>query len=194
MKELHDKIKKWFRENADKPKSLFWLDLVTFFESSIFPIPVDPILVIFVLMKPHRWAKFALHITIFSVLGGIFSYLIGMFLYDTFGQALVSFYSLQDEMIMIAAAFKDNAFITILTAAFTPIPYKIFVISSGVFRVNLLILLAASLIGRGARFFLIAFIFRFFGEKYSKQIFKYFNTLALIAGIFILIYLVLQFL
>lgn len=194
MKELHNKMKNWFRNNADRAKALFWLDLIAFFESSVFPIPPDIFLIIFVLVKPQKWAKFALHLTIFSVLGGIFTYLIGMFLFDTFGEALISFYSLQNEIALISGWFESTAFFTILIAAFTPIPYKVFILSAGVFGINILTLVVASLIGRGARFFLVAFIFRFFGEKYSKQILKYFNTISLIAGIFILIYLVLQFL
>ncbi len=194
MKEIKEKIIKWFKENADKAKALFWLDLVTFLESSIFPVPVDPFLIIFVLLKPQKWAKFALHLTIFSVLGAVFGYMIGIFLFDTFGEALVSFYSLEDEMKLIAHFFESTAFFTILTAAFTPIPYKVFTLSAGIFKVGIWTLVFASLIGRGARYFLVAFIFRFFGNKYSEQIFKYFNTISLILGILVLMYLVLQFL
>lgn len=194
MTELKNKLKIWFKENADKPKAIFWLDLIAFFESSIFPLPLEPFLIMFVLVKPNKWVKFAFNVTAFSVIGALFAYFIGAFLFDTFGEFLISIYSLEDEMARVSVALKSSAFATIFIAAFTPLPYKLFVLSAGVFKLNILVFIIASIIGRGVRFFLVAFIFRFFGEKYSRLILKHFNNISLALGIAVLIYIVIQFL
>jgi membrane protein YqaA with SNARE-associated domain len=194
MKELKNRLEVWFAENADKPKAMVWLNVIAFFESSIFPLPLEPFLIMFVLVKPNKWLKFAINITFFSVVGALFAYFLGAFLYDTLGEFLVSFYSLQDEMVVVGEMLSSSAFVSIFLAAFTPIPYKVFVLSAGIFKLNIFVLLVASLIGRGVRFFLVAFIFRFFGKNYSKLIFKYFNTILLTLAILVLIYIVIQFL
>ena len=184
------KIKEWFETNALKPAAGFWLFVITFIESSFFPIPPDPFLAVMSYVRKNKWLYYAVFVTIASVLGGVFGYFIGFYLYEIVGKPIINFYKVQSEFDYVKNLFSENAFWTIFTAAFTPIPYKIFTIAAGVAHVNILILIIASLIGRGIRFVLVAFIMKKYGEKMFNVFFKYFNIITISIVILIILYII----
>jgi membrane protein YqaA with SNARE-associated domain len=190
MQNLKEKIKDWLYLNIDKPVSRWILNGISFSESSFFPIPVDPFLAIFVFFKSEKWKKYVFEVTIFSVLGGLLGYLIGWLFFEIIGQWLVNVYHLQNELLYIQNAFSNNAFWAIFISAFTPIPYKVFTISAGLFGINLIIFIIASILGRGLRFLIVGIIFRYLGQKHAETIFKYFNYFAVVIGFAILLYFI----
>ena len=144
---------------------------------------------------PLKSFKFAATCTVGSVLGGLFGCLIGYKAWYAVDGNFTSFAMLFFNYIpgftvevfnRVIAMYNDNAFISIFTAAFTPIPYKVFTISAGVSKVDILTFTAASIIGRGLRFFLLALIIYKFGSSITTWIDKYFNKLAIVFTIFII--------
>lgn len=153
---------------------------ISFAESSFFPIPPDPLLIAMTTVKPHKYLKFAAICTIASVAGGLFGYFIGVTLFETVGKFIIDTYSLHSEFDLLEHRYTQNAFLTIFAAAFTPIPYKIITIAAGVFHVNIAVFVAASFLGRGARFFLVATLMHYFGKRYQDKIAKYIDVLSLL--------------
>ncbi|MFQ3548403.1 MAG: YqaA family protein [Armatimonadota bacterium] len=165
---------------------------ISFAESSFFPIPPDVLLIPMVVAQRLRWAITAFICTIGSVTGALLGYLIGWALWESVGKPVVDFYHLNESITVVRDKYNQNAFLAILTAAFTPIPFKVFTIAGGLFKINILTMVIAALIGRGARFFLVAGLLRIFGAKISNLIEKYFDIfslifMALLIGGFILI-------
>ena len=158
-------------------KALFGL---AFAESSFFPIPPDVLQIALSVSKPKKSFFYALISSIGSVLGGIFGYFIGFFLFDSVGKLIIEALGYQSQFDAVGNLYKSYAFLAILTAAFTPIPYKVFTIAAGFWQVGLVPLISASIIGRSARFFLVATLFYFFGPKIKDFIDKYFNWLTII--------------
>ncbi len=167
----------------------WWLSGISFAESSFFPIPPDFYLMPVVAQNRDKWVYFATITTISSVLGGLFGYLIGAFLFETVGLWLVRLYDLKEELDLVKIFFNDHAFLSIFTAAFTPIPYKIFTIAAGLFNLNIFIFVVASTLGRGIRFFVVSFIMKIFGEKISLLALKYFNLFTLLFAIFVVFFI-----
>lgn len=137
---------------------------LSFAESSFFPIPPDVLLIPMVLAERRRAFEIAALCTIASVLGGALGYAIGAFLYDTVGQWIVDLYHLQDKMEAFKAQYRDWGILIILLAGFTPIPYKVFTITSGLLAYDFGLFMLLSAIGRGGRFFLLAALLYYFGE------------------------------
>lgn len=176
--------------NASHTKYGFFLvNFISFIESSFFPIPPDFLMVPMVISKPAKWKKLAFWITIFSVLGAIFGYIIGFFIFEEFGKIIIEKYNLTEEVIKIGKLYNKNAFLAILTSAFTPIPFKLFTISAGIFKVNIITLIIASIIGRGGRFFLVAYISHIGGKTMANKYLKKMENL-----MWILVFLILLFL
>jgi membrane protein YqaA with SNARE-associated domain len=183
---LKKRLVVWFKVNAQKKSAMIWLNALSFTESSFFPIPPDPFMALLILANEKKWLKIVFWTTLMSVLGGIFGYLLGMFLFEIVGQPIINLFNLQSQADYLAELFRNNTFLAMFIAAFTPIPYKIFTITAGLFQVNIFIFILASIIGRGLRFLIVGFIFKFLGERYGTQIFKHFDKF-LIAGIIIII-------
>lgn len=165
---------------------------LSFAESSFFPIPPDVLLIAMTVAHRYKWWLFASIATIGSVLGGLLGYYIGFAFFEAAGKPILNIYHLQPKFEQVARLYSQNAFLTVFTAAFTPIPYKVFTIAGGVFKIPLTSLVVGSLLGRAGRFFTVALVLRIFGEKISKAIEKYFDILsllfmALLIGGFILI-------
>jgi len=177
---LKTESRDWFVARAHGPHAKAWLWFLSFSEASILPIPPDILLVAILLAGASRWLYYALITTVASTLGGAFGYLVGSVLFETIGKFIISFYGLESEMLYIAKLFADNAFLAIFSAAFTPIPYKIFTVSAGFFSVDFWTFLLASIIGRGMRFFAIGYITKLWGKQLGRFIFKYFNILSLV--------------
>lgn len=152
---------------------------IAFAESSFFPIPPDPLLIATVVARPKKYLRLALICTVASVLGGVLGYVIGAFLFETIGQWVIDTYHLQEKFIDLKQRYDQNAILAIFAAAFTPIPYKLITISAGVFSVNFIAFLIASIVGRGARFFAVAILMHHFGKRYKDKIEKYIDLLSL---------------
>lgn len=166
----------WTLHWADTKYALPALAVVSFTESSFFPIPPDVLLMAICFSAPHRWFRAALVCTVASVAGGVFGYYIGWGLYETLGQPIVKFYHGEAVMHSVKTWYDQYGFWGVLIAAITPIPYKVFTIASGVFEFNLGLLVAASVIGRGFRFFLVAALIRWMGPRIRPFLEKNFEV------------------
>ncbi len=138
---------------------------VSFIESSFFPIPTSLMLAPMVLATRDRAWWLASLATITSVLGGIFGYLIGYFLFDQLGQPILEIYGLQEKFITMKDWFDQYGVWLVLLAGLTPLPYKLFTITSGVLGLALLPFILASIAGRASQFFLVAGVLWWGGEK-----------------------------
>lgn len=141
-----------------------WLALVSFTESSFFPIPPDAMLVPMCLATPARALRFATLCTVASVLGGILGYAIGAFLWDQVALPLFRFYHYEAAAAAFVERFREWGLAIILIKGLTPIPYKIVTIASGAAGYPFLVFVAASVVTRGARFFLVALLLRRYGD------------------------------
>ncbi len=188
IKKLYDWVLHW----AETPYAVPALFLLSFSESSFFPVPPDVLLIALAISIPQKSFKYAAICSVASVLGGILGYYIGVYGYETVGKPIVDFYHGQETMDKVNMWYEQYGFWGILTAAITPIPYKVFTIASGVFKFDFLSFLSASIIGRSFRFFVVAGLIWKFGPAIKKFIDKYFNLLScvfiiLLVGGFILI-------
>lgn len=145
---------------------------VSFAESSFFPIPVDVMLAPMVLADKDKAWRLAAITTVMSVMGGIFGYLIGAFLFDSYGEQILNYFHAHDTFEAIKDKYAAHGILIILLAGFTPIPYKIFTIASGVLGIAFLPFVLLSLIGRGGRFFMVAGLVRLGGDKLEETLHK----------------------
>lgn len=191
LRRLYDWVLHW----ADTPYGTWALFLLAFCESSFFPLPPDILLIALSVAVPKKSIKYALVCSIGSVLGGCFGYLIGWRFMETIGNKIILFYDFDDKFNYIKHLYQSYDAWAVGVAGFTPIPYKVFTISAGAFRINFLVFLFASLVSRSARFFLVGGLIYKFGPRIQSFIEKYFNILAvaftvlLIAGFVAIKYL-----
>jgi len=164
----------------------WWLAVVAFAESSFFPLPPDVLIMAMVLSGVERIVRTVTIATTASAFGGVLGYLIGWSLFDLIGEPLVNFYHLQVQLAHIGELFTGNVFLAIFTAAFTPIPYKVFTIAAGLFKVDLLTFLVASIIGRGLRFAAVAYLTKTFGKRLAPVVYRYFNWLTLVVVLLVI--------
>ncbi|MCM8756674.1 MAG: DedA family protein [Candidatus Omnitrophica bacterium] len=176
MRRLYNWTVKW----ADSSYAHYALFIIAFIESSFFPIPPDVLLIAISIVNPKKWWLSALVCTLGSLCGSYLGYFIGWGLYQSVGKIIVDTYNLHNAVDFLGKKYLDNAFLTVFTAAFTPLPYKAITITAGLFKIPIWILSIASLIGRGARFFLVAGALRIFGKKISLLIEKYFDIFSII--------------
>ena len=189
-------------ELAAHKSSNCYLGLVSFIESSFFPIPPDAMIIPMVIAKKKEYFKIFLIASIFSVLGGIFGYLIGYLFFDL-AMYVIEFYGYQDKVENLKLSMSEGsgflAWLSILfLAGFTPLPYKAFTISSGLIAFNLPIFIIVSLISRSLRFFIVAYLSYRFGELFTEYMEKHGSKWFTIIGIiiviiFIIIYLFFKF-
>jgi len=166
---LYDWVLGW----AKHPRASRYLAALSFAESSFFPIPPDVMLAPMALARRDRAWWFAFITTVWSVLGGALGYLIGMFLFDVLAQPLISFYDASEAFSTAQDKFKAHGVWIVFIAGFTPIPYKIFTISAGLASMAFFPFVVASLIGRGARFFLVSALIYFGGERFESGLRRY---------------------
>ena len=169
---MFNKLYKKCLNLAAHKSSKYYLALISFFESSFFPVPPDVMVIPMVISKKNEFIKIFLIATIFSVLGGILGYLIGAFFLDM-GIQIMTFYGYQDELTNIKINLINNkgfyAWLSILfLAGFTPLPYKVFTIASGLIGFNFLIFIFISLVSRGLRFYIVSFLSYKFGDLFTK--------------------------
>jgi len=183
LKKIFDqlrRLKAWVEGYADKPHAEWALFIIAFAESSFFPIPPDVLLIAMAVIVPKRAFRYALVCSIGSVLGGVFGYFLGWAFFETIGQPILQLYGAMGHYETVKQLYSEHAFWAILSAAFTPVPYKVFTIAAGTFEVSIWTLIGASIIGRSARFFLVAGLFYFFGASIKKFIDKYFEILTIL--------------
>jgi membrane protein YqaA with SNARE-associated domain len=162
------------------------LACISFAESSFFPVPPDVLLIPMVIAQRKKWFQIAFICSLCSVLGALLGYFIGYQLYELIGQKIVDFYNLQSAIDVVSAKYNEHAFFAVFTAAFTPIPFKVFTIVAGLCKISIFTLVIASAIGRSARFFMVAILIRIFGEKIQSFIEKYFNLLTIVFTILLI--------
>ena len=179
IRSLYDWVLTW----ADRPSGPWALAAFAFAESSFFLIPPDVLLIPLCLSAPGRALWFAALTTIFSVLGGMFGYLLGAVAFDSIGRPVLELYGLMGGFDRLRELYQTYDVWVVGIAGFTPIPYKVFTISAGFFGLNFAIFVFASAIGRGGRFFLVAILLRFFGEPIKEFIDRYFNWLTVIVAV-----------
>lgn len=166
-------------------KTMHWartekaLAMIAFAESSFFPIPPDPILLNMVLEKPKKWLRYTGITSVSSVVGGVVGYFIGVALFASIGDWVLNTYALHDQFDQLGDLFERQGMLAVFAAALTPIPYKIFTISAGAFKLNFFVFLIASILGRTLRFAAVAFAGQHFGKKYEDQIGKYIDRISL---------------
>lgn len=176
LRNLYDWVLHW----AATPYALPALFAISFIESSFFPIPPDILLIAMVVAAPTRWARFALTCSAASVLGGMFAYLIGYQFMDVIGNQIVAFYHFQDKFEKIGLIYKEYEGWAVAASGFTPIPYKVFTLAAGAFEINFLVFVLASIVGRSARFFLVAFLIKKYGPTIKVLIEKYFGLFTIV--------------
>ena len=188
-------------ELAAHKSSEFYLALVSFIESSFFPIPPDVMIVPMVMARKERFIRIFLNATIFSVLGGIFGYFIG-FIFSDLAMSVVEFYNYEDKVNNLKARLSEGSglyiwLITLFLAGFTPLPFKVFTITSGLISFNIFIFILICLISRGLRFFIVSYFTFRFGEPFVNFIEKKGALWSTVVGLlliplFILIYFIIK--
>ena len=176
---------------AAHKSSKYYLAIVSFIESSFFPIPPDVMVIPMVISKKNDFIKIFLITTIFSVMGGMLGYFIGAFFFE-FGTHIVSFYGHEDKLFKAKESLVNNdglyAWLGVLfLAGFTPLPYKVFTIASGLIGFNFLIFVLISLFSRGLRFFIVAYLSYKFGNLFDEYMDKHGSKWFTIIGILIVI-------
>ena len=176
---------------AAHKSSKYYLALISFIESSVFPIPPDVMVIPMVISKKSDFIKIFLIASIFSVLGGILGYVIGAFFFDI-GMQVMSIYGYENKLINLKNDLINSegfyAWLGILfLAGFTPLPYKVFTIASGLIGFNILIFILISLISRGLRFFIVSYLSFKFGDLFTQFMNKYGSKWFTIIGILIVI-------
>ena len=174
------KLYDWTLSKSSKKEATWFLSIVSFTESSFFPIPPDIILIPMILAKKTKAFFYASICTLSSVIGGIFGYFIGFLLFNSIGIQLVNFYNLAEEVGEFKNYYNSYGSWIVIIAGFTPFPFKVITISSGLFQLNFIIFVLCSIISRGARFYLISGLLYLFGDNIRLFIDKYFNFLTVL--------------
>jgi membrane protein YqaA with SNARE-associated domain len=183
---LYEKAMHWARH----PKAPWFLGGLSFAESSFFPVPPDVMLAPMSLAKPNKAWYYATLTTVTSVLGGILGYFIGVFAFDLI-EPILHNYGYYDRYELAKNWFETWGFWAIFVAGFSPIPYKVFTIASGVVGMAFLPFVLASLVGRGLRFFMVAGLMAWGGEPMEKKLHKYMDIIGwLTVGLIVILWLI----
>ncbi len=187
-------LHRWTVQWSERPHASWVLFLLAFAEASFFPVPPDLLLLLLCLSLPERSFRYALICTSGSVLGGAFGFFIGLKFWSI-AEGILYRYIEPATFQQVREYFLQYQGWAVAVAGFTPIPYKVFTIAAGFFRVNFWIFLTASLLSRGARFFAEAAILYFFGQRAKVFIERYFNLVTIAVVLILLIgYLLLRWL
>jgi len=186
------RLYEWVLHWAETPYGSWALFLLALAESSFFPVPPDVLLIALAISIPARSFRYALICSTGSLIGGVIGYVIGYQFMDLIGLHIVDFYGFTQQYTEVGNLYNRYNAWAVGIAGFTPIPYKIFTISAGAFKINFIIFFIASAISRSARFFLVGWLIYRFGPSIRLFIDRYFNVLAvffvlLLVGGFILV-------
>lgn len=188
LRRLYDWVLSW----SHRPHAQVALFILAFAESSVFPIPPDVLLIALAIAAPTHAFRFALITTLGSVLGGLAGYGIGYGLMASVGRWVIDLYNFHDQFARIRELYLQYDIWAVGIAGFTPIPYKVFTIAAGAFEMDPWRFTLASLISRGARFYLVAWLLYHYGAPIRVFIDRYFNLLTvlftvLLVGFFVLL-------
>ena len=192
LRRLYD----WCIAAADKPYALWLLGMVSFAESSFFPVPPDVMLIPMALARPQKAWLYAGICTLTSVAGGVVGYLIGSLLYDSVGQWVIHFYGYGDKVEAFRAGYAEYGAWIILLKGLTPIPYKLVTITSGFAGYNIWLFILCSIVARGGRFFVLAVLLNRYGDTIRAELEKrltlwvVIGAIVLVAGFYIAVKLV----
>ncbi|GAB4335420.1 MAG: YqaA family protein [Desulfobulbaceae bacterium] len=162
------------------PAGVWVLFCIAIAESSFFPIPPDIFLIALCLGAPAKSFRFAAICSAGSVLGGMLGYGLGLAFMDTAGKAILDWYGLHDKYGVVQDLYRTYDVWAVGTAGFTPLPYKLFTITAGAFKINFPVFVLVSLLSRSARFFLVAGLIYRFGPPVERFLFRYFNLLTIV--------------
>ena len=174
------KLYHWVLHWSETPYGIWALFLLSFSESSFFPIPPDVLLIALAVGKPEKSFRFAAVCALGSVLGGGLGYVIGWQFMATIGDKIVEFYGLAGKVDYIEALYNRYDAWAVGIAGFTPIPYKVFTIAAGAFNISFPVFIAASAVSRSARFFMVGGLIYYFGPGIQTFIETYFNLLVVV--------------
>ncbi len=182
MSQIFIKIINFFKSS----KSKYILGFVSFVESIFFPVPADAVLIPMVLTQSYNWRKLALLTTTMSVFGGMVGYFLGSYLFTEINPLILE-YGFSEEFGLAQNLYIEYGVIILFIASFTPIPYQVFVITAGFLSINFIMFVIVSIIGRGLRFFLVAYL----ADRYREDIVHYLNRYILqISAIVILLFVI----
>lgn len=176
MRRLYDICMEWL----ESPYGIYVLFVIAFAESSFFPLPPDVFLIALCIGIPKKSFKYAAVCAVGSTLGGAFGYGLGLWAMDSVGQPIVAWYGLAEKYDQVQYLYQEYDALAIFAAGFTPLPYKLFTITAGAFKINFATFMVVSLLSRSARFFLVATFLYFFGAPVKRYIEKYFNILSIV--------------
>ncbi len=163
----------WTMDKAAHPKAVWWLGFFSFIESSFFPIPPHPLLGLMCLAEPKKAIRFAAVATAASVLGGLFGYAIGYFLYETIGEWMLGVLGLTESFPVAACYIREQGALAVFFAAGTPVPFKLMTITAGFVEMNLVTFVLAAIAGRALIFMIVGILFQIFGAPIKAVIDKY---------------------
>ena len=177
------------KTNAVKPLADKVLGFISMIESIIFPLPVDPFLAGLTLAVPRKAFRFAFICTIGSVIGGIIGWFLGYLIGPSIENLFLYFpWFTEEKFNAVKFAYKENGMLIIFLGAFTPLPYKIITITSGIAEVNIITFVLMSILGRGIRFFIVAYLVKFFGKPALLFLQKHLLISSSVLGIAIIIF------
>ncbi len=165
---------------ASRPNAMYFLFAVAFIESSFFPIPPDVMLIPMVLATPAKAWRIATVTTIASVLGGAFGYAIGVFFFDLIARPILTFYGYMHQFDVFKEYYHEWGAWIVFGAGVTPFPYKVITIASGVVHLDFVVFMLASVVARGFRFYLVAWLLKKFGEPMKDYIEKNLGMLSIL--------------
>ncbi len=170
----------WMLDLAARPNAMVFLAIVAFAESSFFPIPPDIMIIPMVLAMPQKAWRIAGVATVASVVGGYFGYSIGIFFFDLIAKPILSFYGYMQQFDVFKDYYHEWGAWIVFGAGITPFPYKVITIASGVVHLDLITFTVASVIARGMRFYLVAWLLKKYGEPMKEFIEKNLGMLSVL--------------
>ena len=191
MRKIYDNIMNRSIKLCEKKNSEFYLYFISFIESIFFPIPTDVFLFPYILAKKKNYLKIAINITIFSVLGGVIAYFLGYFLWNIISLTLSEYYpGFIFKLNNFTNQYLEVGIILIVIGGFSPFPYKVTCLGSGIIGINIFIFIFFSLVSRFLRFFFVSFFVYKYGEKTQIIIGRYINLISLVFITLFLVYLI----
>ena len=176
LQRIYNSCMEWIQT----PAGIWVLFFIAVAESSFFPIPPDVFLIALCIGAPKKSLKFAAVCAAGSVIGGALGYGLGLAFMDTLGQRILTLYGLEDKYQVVQGLYQQYDAWAVAAAGFTPLPYKLFTITAGAFKINFPTFMLVSLAARSARFFLVAGLIYKFGAPVQYFINKYFNILTIV--------------
>lgn len=176
LQRIYSRCMEWIRT----PAGIWILFFIAVAESSVFPIPPDVFLIALCISSPKKSFKYAAVCSAGSIIGGIIGYGLGFGFMDTIGARILEWYGLHDKYEVVQNLYQRYDAWAVGAAGFTPLPYKLFTITAGAFKINFVVFVLVSIVARSARFFLVAGLIARYGAKVEHFIYKYFNLLTII--------------